>query len=98
MSVGRNGSEAGTVKTRGITVSSRARQDRGLRLGDCPRGADMDPQPVEAQPMQSAGRAGAAEQGAQRETPVRARLEQGGPEGRDPGIDEWGEPTLRARR
>jgi hypothetical protein len=31
--VGRNGREGGIVKTRGITMSSRAGQDRGLRLG-----------------------------------------------------------------
>src|SRR6266571_2815095 len=98
MSVGRNGSEAGTVKTRGITVSSRAGQDRGLRLGDCPRGAYMDPQPVEAQSVQSAGCGGAVEQEAQRERPVRGRLEQGGRKDCDAGVDEGDDLPLRARR
>src|SRR5260370_21697325 len=97
MSVGRNGSEAGMVKTRGITVSSRAGQDRGLRLGDRIGGADMDPQPVEAQSMQSAGCGRAVEQEAQRERPVRGRLEQGGREDRDAGIDEGDDLALRAR-
>src|SRR5262249_59307027 len=78
MSVGRNGREAGIVKTRGITVLGRAGQDRGLRLGDRARGADVNPYPVETQSMQAARGRSAREQKVQRERAVRRTLQTGG--------------------
>src|SRR5262245_5128322 len=97
MSVGRNGREAGIVKTRGITVLGRAGQDRGLRLGDRARGADVNPYPVETQSMQAARGRSAREQKVQRERPVRRTVEEGGCENRDACIDERHDLALGAR-